>query len=89
MLLFLDHSIGKMLPRMCNLLEEHHSRDLFYALWIPDLFMERVKLNEKWSLFCPNETPGLADCWGEEFQNLYHKYEREVSWILGLHVHFC
>ncbi|KAK3159392.1 hypothetical protein QOZ80_2AG0149560 [Eleusine coracana subsp. coracana] len=57
--------------------EEHRARDLFYALWIPDIFMERVKLNEKWSLFCPNEAPGLADCWGEEFQNLYHKYERE------------
>ncbi|TVU27830.1 hypothetical protein EJB05_19331 [Eragrostis curvula] len=57
--------------------EEHRARDLFYALWVPDLFMERVKLNEKWSLFCPNEAPGLADCWGDEFQNLYHKYERE------------
>ncbi|KAG2662334.1 hypothetical protein PVAP13_1KG524300 [Panicum virgatum] len=57
--------------------EENRARDLFYALWVPDLFMERVQRNEQWSLFCPNEAPGLADCWGDEFQNLYHKYERE------------
>ncbi|CAN6245712.1 unnamed protein product [Urochloa humidicola] len=57
--------------------EENRARDLFYALWIPDLFMERVQRNEQWSLFCPNEAPGLADCWGDEFQILYHKYERE------------
>ncbi|CAN6239130.1 unnamed protein product [Urochloa humidicola] len=57
--------------------EENRARDIFYALWIPDLFMERVQHNEQWSLFCPNEAPGLADCWGDEFQNLYRKYERE------------
>ncbi|CAO2040312.1 unnamed protein product [Urochloa humidicola] len=57
--------------------EENRARDLFYALWIPDLFMERVQRNEQWSLFCPNEAPGLADCWGDEFQSLYCKYERE------------
>ncbi|XP_042407876.1 ribonucleoside-diphosphate reductase large subunit-like isoform X2 [Zingiber officinale] len=57
--------------------EEHRARDLFYALWIPDLFMERVKSNSQWSLFCPSEAPGLADCWGNEFENLYTKYERE------------
>ncbi|VAI62540.1 unnamed protein product [Triticum turgidum subsp. durum] len=57
--------------------EENRARDLFYALWIPDLFMERVQKNEQWSLFCPSEAPGLADCWGDEFQNLYNKYERE------------
>ncbi|VAI51020.1 unnamed protein product [Triticum turgidum subsp. durum] len=57
--------------------EENRARDLFYALWIPDLFMERVQKNEQWSLFCPSEAPGLADCWGDEFQNLYSKYERE------------
>jgi ribonucleoside-diphosphate reductase subunit M1 len=62
---------------MCNSQEENRARDLFYALWIPDLFMERVQNNENWSLFCPNEAPGLADCWGDEFQNLYKKYERE------------
>ncbi|RLN12932.1 ribonucleoside-diphosphate reductase large subunit-like [Panicum miliaceum] len=57
--------------------EEHRARDLFYALWVPDLFMQRVQNNGEWSLFCPNEAPGLADCWGNEFENLYKKYERE------------
>jgi ribonucleoside-diphosphate reductase alpha chain len=57
--------------------EELRARDLFYALWIPDLFMQRVENNETWSLFCPNEAPGLADCYGEEFERLYQKYERE------------
>ena len=57
--------------------EELRARDLFYALWIPDLFMQRVENNEEWSLFCPKEAPGLADCYGEEFERLYHKYERE------------
>ena len=51
--------------------------------------MERVQCNEQWSLFCPNEAPGLADCWGDEFQNLYQKYEREVSWMLDLDHFFC
>jgi ribonucleotide reductase alpha subunit len=56
--------------------EELKARDLFYALWIPDLFMERVKeKNGKWSLFCPNECPGLSDCYGEEFVKLYQEYE--------------
>jgi ribonucleoside-diphosphate reductase alpha chain len=57
--------------------EENRARDLFYALWIPDLFMERVKNNETWSLFCPNEAPGLSDTYGGEFEALYHKYEKE------------
>ncbi|CAL9206929.1 unnamed protein product [Musa acuminata subsp. burmannicoides] len=57
--------------------EEHRARDLFYALWIPDLFMERVQSNGQWSLFCPNEAPGLADCWGDDFEKLYLKYEKE------------
>lgn len=57
--------------------EEMRARDLFYALWIPDLFMKRVERNEDWSLFCPNEAPGLSDCHGEEFERLYEKYERE------------
>ncbi|XP_071735448.1 ribonucleoside-diphosphate reductase large subunit-like [Rutidosis leptorrhynchoides] len=57
--------------------EEQRARDLFYALWIPDLFMERVQSNGQWSLFCPNEAPGLADCWGQEFENLYTQYERQ------------
>ncbi|MCG8340105.1 MAG: ribonucleoside-diphosphate reductase subunit alpha [Cytophagales bacterium] len=57
--------------------EELRARDLFYALWIPDLFMKRVENNEEWALFCPNEAPGLADCYGEAFEKLYQKYERE------------
>jgi ribonucleoside-diphosphate reductase alpha chain len=57
--------------------EEMRARDLFYALWIPDLFMKRVEQNDEWSLFCPNEAPGLSDCYGEEFEKLYEKYERE------------
>ncbi|MBY0433360.1 MAG: ribonucleoside-diphosphate reductase subunit alpha [Cyclobacteriaceae bacterium] len=57
--------------------EEMRARDLFYAMWIPDLFMKRVESNEMWSLFCPNEAPGLADCYGEEFERLYEKYEKE------------
>lgn len=57
--------------------EENRARDLFYALWIPDLFMERVEANGDWSLFCPHESPGLADCWGEEFKTLYEGYEKE------------
>jgi ribonucleoside-diphosphate reductase alpha chain len=57
--------------------EEMRARDLFYALWISDLFMQRVEANEEWSLFCPHEAPGLADCWGEEFEKLYTRYEQE------------
>jgi ribonucleoside-diphosphate reductase alpha chain len=57
--------------------EEMRARDLFTAMWIPDLFMKRVKENSTWSLFCPNEAPGLADCHGEKFEALYHKYESE------------
>jgi ribonucleoside-diphosphate reductase alpha subunit len=57
--------------------EADRARDLFYALWIPNLFMERVKSNGTWSLFCPNEAPGLADVYGQEFKDLYAKYERE------------
>ncbi|MBN3582559.1 ribonucleoside-diphosphate reductase subunit alpha [Algoriphagus aestuarii] len=57
--------------------EEMRARDLFYALWIPDLFMKRVEQNENWSLFCPNEAPGLSECHGEEFERLYEKYEKE------------
>jgi len=56
--------------------EEKRARDLFYALWIPDLFMERIKENGKWSLFCPNECPGLANVYGEQFNELYQTYEK-------------
>ena len=57
--------------------EEERARDLFYALWIPDLFMERVEADGMWTLFCPNEAPGLADVWGPAFVDLYTRYERE------------
>ena len=55
--------------------EEMKARDLFYALWIPDLFMERVKANGEWTLMCPDECPGLADVYGAKFVELYTKYE--------------
>ena len=55
--------------------EELKARDLFYALWIPDLFMNRVKNNGQWTLMCPDECPGLSDVYGEEFEALYTKYE--------------
>jgi len=57
--------------------EEMRARDLFYALWIPDLFMKRVEDNGEWTLMCPHECPGLADTHGEDFEKLYTKYEKE------------
>lgn len=57
--------------------EELRARDLFYALWVNDLFMQRVENEQEWSLFCPKEAPGLADCYGAEFEALYTKYEKE------------
>jgi ribonucleotide reductase alpha subunit len=57
--------------------EEERARDLFYALWISDLFMERVGADGEWSVFCPDEAPGLADVWGQEFGDLYTRYEAE------------
>ena len=62
--------------------EEQRARDLFLALWIPDLFMKRVKDNADWTLFCPNEAydttgKGLMDLWGEEFEELYCRLEAE------------
>ena len=57
--------------------EEERARDLFYALWVPDLFMERVEADRPWTLFCPSEAPGLADVWGPAFQALYERYEEE------------
>jgi ribonucleoside-diphosphate reductase alpha chain len=56
--------------------EELKARDLFYALWIPDLFMERVKADGQWTLMCPDECPGLADVYGDNFKELYTKYEK-------------
>jgi ribonucleoside-diphosphate reductase alpha chain len=57
--------------------EENRARDLFYALWIPDLFMKRVEANQDWTLMCPHECPGMSDCYGDEFERLYEKYESE------------
>ena len=57
--------------------EEARARDLFYALWIPDLFMKRVEENGEWSLFCPHEAPGMSECHGAAFEKLYHQYEQE------------
>ena len=57
--------------------EELRARDLFYALWTPDLFMERVQDNADWSFFCPNECPGLQDAYGEDFKKLYESYEAQ------------
>jgi ribonucleoside-diphosphate reductase alpha subunit len=57
--------------------EETRARDLFFGLWVPDLFMKRVKADGQWSLFCPNEAPRLPDVFGEAFEELYTKYERE------------
>jgi ribonucleoside-diphosphate reductase alpha subunit len=59
--------------------EEMKGRDLFYALWVSDLFMERVKNNGKWSLMCPHECPGLSDVYGNKFTTLYEKYESECK----------
>lgn len=77
--------------RKNNGTEENRARDLFYALWIPDLFMKRVQNQEDWTLMCPNECPGLFECWGEEFEKLYTKYEAEgkgrkkisAQWLWG------
>jgi len=57
--------------------EEMRARDLFYAMWVPDLFMKRVEQDAEWTLMCPNECPGLFDCHGEEFDTLYLQYESE------------
>ena len=61
--------------------EEERARDLFYAMWIPDLFMERVKEGGTWSLMCPDVSRGLADVWGDEFKRLYEKYESEGKYV--------
>lgn len=61
--------------------EEMRARDLFYALWIPDLFMKKVKANEDWCLFCPDMCPGLSDTYGENFELLYNNYESEGRFI--------
>lgn len=60
--------------------DEVRARDLFYALWVPNLFIKRVKENSYWSLMCPNECPGLCDTYGEEFEILYSKYENDKKY---------
>ena len=57
--------------------EENRARDLFYAMWIPDLFMKRVEEDGMWSLMCPDECPGMHEVWGEKFEALYEQYEKE------------
>lgn len=57
--------------------EEHRARDLFYALWIPDLFMKRVETDSVWTLMCPNSCPGLSEVYGDDFEDLYIRYENE------------
>jgi ribonucleotide reductase alpha subunit len=61
--------------------EEDRARDLFYGLWISDLFMERVEKDEAWSLMSPDQCPGLSDCWGDEFNRLYTTYERDRKFM--------
>jgi ribonucleoside-diphosphate reductase alpha chain len=61
--------------------DEERARDLFYGLWIPDLFMQRVEQDGVWCLMTPDECPGLSDSWGEEFNSLYTKYEREHKYL--------
>ena len=57
--------------------EEMRARDLFYGLWIPDLFMKKVEKDDEWCLFCPDKCPGLSDTYGDDFEKLYNKYEQD------------
>jgi ribonucleoside-diphosphate reductase alpha chain len=61
--------------------EDERARDLFYGLWISDLFMNRVETDDLWSLMSPDQCPGLSDCWGDEFNTLYLKYEDTGKWV--------
>jgi ribonucleoside-diphosphate reductase alpha chain len=61
--------------------DEERARDLFYGLWIPDLFMQRVEQDGVWCLMSPDECPGLSDSWGEQFNTLYTTYEREHKYV--------
>ncbi|CAM9141847.1 unnamed protein product [Scytosiphon promiscuus] len=61
--------------------DELRARDLFYGLWIPDLFMERVEQDGEWCLMCPSQCPGLSECWGKEFEELYTRYEKEGKYM--------
>lgn len=64
--------------------EELRARDLFYALWIPDIFMKKVKGNEEWYLFSPDQAPGLNEVYGEEFESLYNKYVSEKKYLKSI-----
>ena len=61
--------------------EESKARDLFYALWIPDLFMKKIEKNEQWCLFCPDQCPGFSDLVGDKYEELYNKYEAEEKYV--------
>ena len=61
--------------------DDERARDLFYGLWIPDLFMQRVEQDGMWCLMSPDECPGLSDCWGDEFNRLYNTYERDRKYV--------
>jgi ribonucleoside-diphosphate reductase subunit M1 len=63
--------------------EEARARDLFYGLWVNDLFMLRVERNEPWTLFCPSSAPGLADVWGKDFEELYTKCDSPPGQLSG------
>ena len=67
--------------------DENRARDLFYGLWISDLFMKRVEQSGQWTLFDPNTAPGLSDCWGEEFEELYTRYEKEGRGVRTIAAH--
>lgn len=62
--------------------DEQRARDLFYAMWVPDLFMRRVEANEDWTLMCPHECPGLADVYGQKFVDLYQRYVSSTDGVL-------
>lgn len=67
--------------RKPNGVDETRAKDMFYGLWIPDIFMERVEKDQTWSLMCPNQCPGLTDTYGDEFHKLYEKYEAEGRFL--------
>lgn len=74
----------------CHLAYQQRARDLFYGLWIPDLFMKRVEADKDWSLMCPHECPGLHEVWGEEFEQLYEKCSSIVCLLcLSLCISTC
>jgi ribonucleotide reductase alpha subunit len=69
--------MGMLMLRRSTGAESERARDLFYSIWIPDLFMKRVEANADWTLMCPDECPGLHECYGDDFEKLYEEYERK------------